>query len=85
MTTYAIFNQKHDCEIWVTLKVGDLESIETIREFIVDAMDRDHSQEKGYVESYPFFQADWVIMGGRIDAPFDFNQVLEIDYLGEEK
>jgi len=79
MTTYAIFNQKHDCEIWVTLKVGDRESIDTIKELIGYELDADPSNDKGYVESYPFFQADWEIMGGRFEPDFDFNQVMEVD------
>jgi hypothetical protein len=78
MTKYAIFNQKHDCEIWVTLKVGDLESIDTIKELISYELDDSLMTEKGYVESYPFFQADWEIVGGRLDKGFDFNQIIEI-------
>jgi hypothetical protein len=79
--TYAIFNQKHDCEIWVNLKLGDRESIDTARELIFLEMDADptNSLEGGYVESYPFFQADWKVVGGRLDYPFDFDQVLEVD------
>lgn len=76
--TYAIFNQKHDCEIRVTLKIGDRESIDTARELISIIMDADPSADKGYVESYPFFQADWEVVGGRLDRGFDFNQVLEV-------
>jgi len=78
MKTYAIFNQKYDCEIWVTLKVGDRESIDTIKELISYELDADPSNDKGYVESYPFFQADWEIMGGRFERGFDFNQVIEV-------
>jgi hypothetical protein len=77
--TYAIFNQKHDCEVWVTLKVGDRESVETARELIAIEMDADPSLDKGYVESYPFFQADWEVMGGRFERDFDFNQIMEVD------
>ncbi|MFZ4380038.1 MAG: hypothetical protein ACOYN1_09800 [Polynucleobacter sp.] len=77
--TYAIFNQKHDCEIWITLKVGDRESVETARELIAIEMDANPSLDKGYVESYPFFQADWEVMGGRFERNFDFNQIMEVD------
>jgi len=79
--TYAIFSQKHDAEIWVNLKLGDRESIDTARELIFLEMDADptNSIESGYVESYPFFQADWKVVGGRLDYPFDFDQVLEVD------
>ena len=77
--TYAIFSQKHDAEIWVNLKLGDRESIDTARELIFLEMDADDNLEGGYVESYPFFQADWKVVGGRLDYPFDFNQVMEVD------
>jgi hypothetical protein len=77
--TYAIFDQKSDCEIWVNLKLGDRESIDTIRELIRYELDADDTLESGYVESYPFFQADWKVVGGRLDYPFDFDQVLEVE------
>lgn len=79
MKTYAIFNRKFDCEIWVNLKVGTLESMDTARELIFIDLEADPSLESGYVESYPFFQADWVIVGGRMDRGFDFNQILEVE------
>jgi hypothetical protein len=77
--TYAIFDQKSDCEIWVNLKVGTLESIDTIRELIRYELDANDNLEEGYVESYPFFQADWKVVGGRLDHPFDFDQVMEVE------
>jgi hypothetical protein len=77
--TYAIFNRKYDCEIWVNLKVGDYDSIDSARELIFLDMDADDSLESGYVESYPFFQADWKVVGGRMGHPFDFNQILEVE------
>lgn len=78
MTTYAIFNQKYDCEIWVDLKLGDLDSIDTVRELISYELESNPSMDSGYVESYPFFQADWKIVGGRLDKGFDFNKVMEV-------
>jgi hypothetical protein len=78
MKTYAIFNQKHDCEIWVSLKEGNIDSIDTIKELISYEIDSDPSIYSGYVESYPFFQADWKIVGGRLDKGFDFNQIMEV-------
>jgi hypothetical protein len=78
-STFAIFNQKFDCEIWVNLKLGDRESIDTIRELIKYELDANDSIEGGYVESYPFFQANWKIVGGRMGRPFDFDQVLEVE------
>jgi hypothetical protein len=77
--TYAIFNQKYDCEIWVNLKLGDRDSMETVRELIFLDMDADDSQEGGYVESYPFFQANWKVVGGKLDYDFDFNQIMDVD------
>ena len=79
MKTYAIFNRKYDSEIWVNLKVGTLESMDTIREMISYELDVDPSLEAGYVESYPFFQAEWQAVGGRMDRDFDFNQILEVE------
>lgn len=77
--TYAIFNKPYDCEIWVNLKMGTLDSIDTIRELISDELDNDPSLEGGYVESYPFFQADWVVVGGRMDSGFDYDQIQEVE------
>jgi hypothetical protein len=79
MKTYAIFNRKYDCEIWVSLKVGTLESMDTARELIFIDLEADPSLEAGYVESYPFFQADWVIVGGRMDSGFDYDQIQEVE------
>jgi hypothetical protein len=77
--TYAIFNQKYDCEVWVNLKLGDRDSMDTVRELIFLDMDADDSQDGGYVESYPFFQADWKVVGGKLDYDFDFNQIMDVD------
>jgi hypothetical protein len=77
--TYAIFNQKYDCEVWVNLKLGDRDSMETVRELIFLDMDADDSQDGGYVESYPFFQADWKVVGGKLDYDFDFNQIMDVE------
>jgi hypothetical protein len=77
MSTYAIFYKEFDCEVWVTLKVGDRESIDTIKELLFYEIE-DKGLDSGYIESYPFFQADWEIVGGRLDRDFDFNQVLEV-------
>lgn len=79
MTTYAIFNRKFDCEIWVNVKVGTRDSMDTVRELISYQLDDEPSLEAGYVESYPFFQADWQCVGGRLGADFDCNQVLEVE------
>jgi len=77
--TYAIFNQKYDCEVWVNLKLGDRDSMETVRELIFLDMDADDSQDGGYVESYPFFQGDWKVVGGKLDYDFDFNQIMDVE------
>lgn len=76
--TYAIFSEKHDCEIWVNLKLGDRESMDTVRELIKHEMDTNPDLEEGYVESYPFFKADWKVVGGKLDYDFDVNQILEV-------
>ena len=81
MKTYAIFNQKHDCEIWVELILGDKDSLDTIKELIGYEMDSEPSLEAGYIESYPFFQANWQIVGGKFEPDFDFNKVMEVDWL----
>jgi hypothetical protein len=77
-TTYAIFNQKFDCEIWVNLKLGNRESIDTARELIFLELDADDSLEGGYVESYPFFQANWKVVGGRLELD-DYDQILDVE------
>jgi hypothetical protein len=77
--TYAIFSEKHDCEIWVNLKLGDRESMNTVRELIKHEMDTNPDLEEGYVESYPFFQADWKVVGGKLDYDFDFNQIMDVE------
>jgi hypothetical protein len=59
--THTILNKKHDCKIVITLKVGDNESIDTIEELITYELDTNPNLKKGYVESYPFFKADWEI------------------------
>ena len=76
--TYAIFNQKFDCEIWVNLKLGNRESIDTARELIFLELDADDSLEGGYVESYPFFQANWKVVGGRLELD-DYDQILDVE------
>jgi hypothetical protein len=77
--TYAIFNRKYDCEIWVNLKMGDRESIDSARELIFMQLDDDDSLDGGYVESYPFFQANWKVVGSKMDYDFDFDQILEVE------
>jgi hypothetical protein len=74
--TYAIFI--NDCEIWVTLKVGDRESIDTARELIAYQLDDNPNCEKGYVESYPFFQADWEVVGYALPVELDKSTILEV-------
>lgn len=78
MKTYAIFSQKYDSEIWVTLRVGTRESLHTAKELIELDIEADPSLDRGYVESYPFFQAEWEMVGGRFEKGFDFNQVMEV-------
>jgi hypothetical protein len=76
MKIYAIFID--DSEIHVSLKVGTRESVETVRELIKAQLEENPDLEDGYVESYPFFQADWTAVGGRLPVGFDKNTILEI-------
>jgi hypothetical protein len=75
--TYAIFI--NDCEVWVTLKVGDRESIDTARELIGYELEANPSQESGYIESYPFFQADWKVVGYALPVDLDKSTILEVN------
>ena len=76
MKTYAIFLD--DCEIHLSLTLGTLESVETARELIKYQMEENPSLEAGYVESYPFFQGDWEIVGGKLPIGFDQSTILEV-------
>jgi len=78
MKTYAIFYKEFDCEVWVNIKVGTKESLDTIKELLFYEIE-DKGLDSGYIESYPFFQADWVIVGGRMDSGFDYDQVQEVE------
>jgi hypothetical protein len=76
MKTYAIF--MNDCEIHIHLKVGTLESIDTIREELNWLLKDDPQLESGYVEQYPFYQADWEVVGYSIPKGFNQSTVLEV-------
>ena len=76
MKTYAIFLD--DCEIHLSLTLGTLESVETARELIKYQMEENPSLEAGYVESYPFFQGEWEIVGGKLPVGFDLSTILEV-------
>ena len=76
MKQYAIFHD--DCEIMVTLLEGTIDSMPTVRDFIIADMDADTNKEHGYVESYPFWRANWEITGYKLSKDFDMNQILEI-------
>lgn len=78
MKTYAIFSKELDSAVFVHLEVGDYESMETVREFVFQQMKEDPDKDKGYCESYPFFQGTWEVIGGKLDANCDFNQIVEI-------
>lgn len=76
MKKYAIFIE--DMEIHITLIYGDFESIDTIREEIKWLLQDDPKTEKGYVEQYPFYQANWEITGSNLPTGFDKSTILEI-------
>lgn len=75
---YAIFIE--DMEIHVDLILGDRESMDTIRETIRYQIADNPNQEKGYCESYPFWQCNWEVIGYGLQSPDDFNsnEVMEI-------
>jgi len=79
MKTYAIFSLALDAEIWVTLKEGDIDSIPSIRDEIISQCVADPSLDKGFVEQYPFYMAEWEMVGGRMDNDFDFSQIIEVN------
>lgn len=74
MSKYAIFID--DCEVHLDVKVGDRESIDTIRELI--GYEMKSGIDQGYVESYPFFQCDWEIVGFALPVGTDKTAILEI-------
>jgi len=76
MKTYAIFLD--DCEIHLSLSLGTLESVETARELIKYQMQESPNLGAGYVESYPFFQGEWEIVGGKLPVGFDQSAILEV-------
>jgi len=76
MQTYAIFI--NDLEIHINLKLGTLESVETIRDEIKWLLQDNPDTERGYVEQYPFYQADWQVMGSNLPANFNKLTILEV-------
>ena len=76
MKTYAIFLD--DCEIHLSLSLGTLESVQTARELIKHQMEESANLGAGYVESYPFFQGEWEIVGGKLPVGFDQSAILEV-------
>jgi hypothetical protein len=75
MKKYAIFID--DCEIHLDLILGDLDSVDCIREELTYLMKDSPHIEAGYVEQYPFYQCDWEIVGGKLPVNFDYSQILE--------
>lgn len=76
MQKYAIFID--DLEIHITLKFGTIESVETIRDEIKWLLQDEPDTERGYVEQYPFYQADWEITGSNLPANFDKSTIMEV-------
>jgi hypothetical protein len=80
MKTYAIFID--NCEIHVDLREGDIDSIPSIRDEIAEKMKENPTdvfgKAGGYVEQYPFYQADWEIMGSNLPVGFDQSTILEV-------
>lgn len=72
---YAIFIE--DMEIHLDLTLGDRESVDTIRETIKHQLADNPNQERGYLESYPFWQCTWEVVGYGPEC-FDSDEVIEI-------
>lgn len=78
MKTYAIFI--NDMEIHVTLKVGTRESLDAIREELTHTLQAFPELESGYAEQYPFYQAEWEVVGYGWEKPsFDMTTILEVN------
>lgn len=78
MKKYAIFIE--DMEIHLNLTLGDRESVDTIRDTIRHQIADNPNQEKGYLESYPFWQCTWEVVGYGLEFidDFDSSEVIEI-------
>ena len=76
MKTYAIFID--DLEIHATLKVGTRESLDSLREELIETLRASPKLESGYAEQYPFYQADWKVIGYALPVGFDKNTILEV-------
>jgi hypothetical protein len=78
MKTYAMFIE--DMEIHVTLKVGTLESLDSLREELIETIKGNPTLERGYAEQYPFYQAEWEVVGYGWEKPsFDMSTILEVN------
>lgn len=72
---YAIGLSEYECEIHIELLEGDYSSIEYIKEDIKESLKAFPNRESGYTEQYPFYMANWNIVG--YDDNLD-NFVMEI-------
>lgn len=77
MRTYAIFLE--DCEIHIELIEGNQSSIEYIKEDIKEHLVAFPESDKGYCEQYPFYMAEWEIVGGKLPIDFDRSTILEVN------
>jgi hypothetical protein len=62
MHAYTTLNEKHNCRIFVLVLLGDSESVDTINELIQYELDENPKLKTGYIESYPFFKADFKVL-----------------------
>ena len=76
MKTYAIFVD--DLEIHVELILGTLESLDSLREELKETL-KDDTIERGYAEQYPFYQANWEVVGSALPPGFDRKTILEVE------
>lgn len=66
MKKYSLAIPKFDCEAFVSLIEGDSSALEYIKEDIEEHLTAFPNDDKGYCEQYPFYMADWEIVGGKL-------------------
>jgi hypothetical protein len=70
MKKYYLAIPRFDCEVLVTLTEGSESSLEYIKEDIEEHLTAFPEIEKGYTEQYPFYMADWEIVGWKLPDNF---------------
>lgn len=78
MKRYAMFIKQFDCEIHISLTEGDESSLEYVRDDIIEHLTAFPKDEKGYCEQYPFYMADWEIVGYKLPSDLDYSKYEEL-------